>query len=98
MSWCSRIACPATDPRPVTIFITPAGNISFKIRPSSNNESEVSVAGLITTVSPAAMAGANFQAAINNGKFHGIICPTTPMGSRITRLRVFSSKTALSSV
>ncbi len=60
MSWCSRIACPATDPRPVTIFITPAGNISFKIRPSSNNESEVSVAGLITTVSPAAMAGANF--------------------------------------
>jgi 3-oxo-5alpha-steroid 4-dehydrogenase len=26
-------------------------------------------------------AGARFQAAINNGKFQGMICPTTPSGS-----------------
>ena len=38
-------------------------------------------AGFITTVQPAARAGANFHAAINKGKFQGIICPTTPIGS-----------------
>ena len=34
--------------------------------------------GLPTTQLPAAKAGAIFQAAINNGKFQGIICPATP--------------------
>ena len=38
-------------------------------------------AGLSTTQLPAASAGASFQAAISSGKFHGIICPTTPKGS-----------------
>jgi hypothetical protein len=38
-------------------------------------------AGLITTQLPAPMAGASFQAAISSGKFQGMICPTTPMGS-----------------
>ena len=42
---------------------------------------------------PAAKAGAIFQAAIKNGKFQGIICPTTPIGSLRTKLRNFSSKT-----
>ena len=28
-----------------------------------------------------APAGASFHVAINNGKFHGMICPTTPNGS-----------------
>ena len=36
-------------------------------------------AGLSTTVLPVAKAGAIFQAAISNGKFQGIICPTTPI-------------------
>ena len=36
----------------------------------------------MTIVQPAAKAGAIFQAAIKNGKFQGIICPTTPIGSR----------------
>ena len=31
---------------------------------------------------PEASAGASFHAAINSGKFHGIIWPTTPTGSR----------------
>ena len=30
---------------------------------------------------PAASAGPSFQAAISSGKFHGMICPTTPTGS-----------------
>ncbi len=38
-------------------------------------------AGLRTTQLPAARAGASFHAAISNGKFHGMICPTTPSGS-----------------
>ena len=38
-------------------------------------------AGFITTVQPAAMAGASFQVAISSGKFQGIIWPTTPSGS-----------------
>ena len=42
----------------------------------------VSEAGLMTTQLPAASAGAIFQAAISIGKFHGMICPTTPIGSR----------------
>ena len=42
---------------------------------------------------PAAKAGASFQAAIKNGKFQGIICPTTPIGSLNTILKNFSSKT-----
>ena len=46
----------------------------------------------MTTQSPAARAGASFQAAMRNGKFHGTICPTTPMGSRRTRLRKLPSR------
>ena len=34
------------------------------------------------TALPAASAGAIFQLAIVNGKFHGVITPTTPIGSR----------------
>jgi hypothetical protein len=33
---------------------------------------------LITTVLPAASAGATFHANISSGKFHGMIWPTTP--------------------
>ncbi|MNN54906.1 hypothetical protein D3C81_1697510 [compost metagenome] len=38
-------------------------------------------AGFNTTVFPAARAGASFHTAIRIGKFHGIICATTPIGS-----------------
>ena len=40
--------------------------------------------GFITTVLPAARAGPSFQLVNINGKFHGTICPTTPIGSRVT--------------
>ena len=38
-------------------------------------------AGLSTTQLPAARAGASFHVAMRIGKFHGMICPTTPSGS-----------------
>ena len=44
--------------------------------------SGVSSAGFSTTVLPAASAGASFHEAIASGKFHGVISPTTPSGSR----------------
>jgi hypothetical protein len=33
-------------------------------------------------VQPAASAGASFHASSDSGKFHGVITPTTPTGSR----------------
>ncbi|SHY20634.1 Uncharacterised protein [Mycobacteroides abscessus subsp. abscessus] len=63
------------------MFTTPGGNRS----PMSENrwriDAGVCSAGLSTTVFPAARAGASFQLAISSGKFHGMICPTTPSGS-----------------
>jgi hypothetical protein len=41
--------------------------------------------GLRITELPEANAGPNFQQAIINGKFHGTIAATTPIGSRVTR-------------
>ena len=42
-------------------------------------------AGSLTTVFPAASAGAIFQASIRRGKFHGITCPTTPCDSGLPK-------------
>ena len=39
-------------------------------------------AGLSTTELPVTKAGANFQVAISNGKFHGTTAPITPSGER----------------
>ena len=47
--------------------------------------SGVSSAGLRTTVLPAASAGASFHDAIASGKFHGVMSPTTPSGSRTVK-------------
>ena len=48
--------------------------------------SGVSGGGLSTTEQPAARAGAAFNAGVLSGPFHGVIAPTTPTGSRTTRL------------
>ena len=42
----------------------------------------VSEAGFMTTVLPKASAGALFHAGMAIGKFHGVISPNTPSGSR----------------
>ena len=82
-SGCAARAAPAVSPNPGTIFTTPSGNAGFLHQfTQSQPESGVCSAGLITTVQPVANAGPSFQAAINSGKFQGIICPTTPTGSR----------------
>ena len=74
-------ALPISPPGPLITFRTPGGSSlptrSAKIMMLSG----VLEAGLITTQLPAPMAGASFHAAISNGKFQGMICPTTPMGS-----------------
>lgn len=43
----------------------------------------VSLGGLMTTEQPAASAGAILRVIMAAGKFHGVIIPQTPMGSRI---------------
>ena len=61
------------SPAPVTMLTTPGGSpASAMISASTRIDSWVVSAGLITTVFPAASAGAIFQAAISNGKFHGM--------------------------
>ena len=50
----------------------------------TNRLNEVLEEGWMTMVQPAANAGAIFHAAIKNGKFQGMIWPTTPIGSRRT--------------
>ena len=77
---------PTTDPGPGTTFTTPGGiPASRHSSPSLSVDSGASSAGLITTVLPAAMAGAIFHAAICMAKFHGVIAAHTPIGSRRTQ-------------
>ncbi len=81
MPGCSTIAAPVR-PSPFTTFSTPLGSpISSAISANAIAVSGVYSAGLITTVQPAASAGATFHANISSGKFQGIICPTTPTGA-----------------
>ena len=74
-------ACPASAPKPFTTLRTPAGNSSPITSNNFRIETGVCSAGFNTTQLPATSAGASFQAAISNGKFQGIIWPTTPNGS-----------------
>ena len=80
---CAASAAPAVSPKPVTMLTTPSGKPASWISwPSRSAVSGVCSAGLSTTVQPVASAGASFQAAIISGAFQGMICPTTPIGSR----------------
>ncbi|MNV70395.1 hypothetical protein D3C71_1633610 [compost metagenome] len=72
---------PASRPKPLTTLSTPGGSRSPITSISTRIDAGVCSAGLSTTQLPAASAGASFQAAISSGKFHGMICPTTPSGS-----------------
>ena len=81
-SWAANGA-PAVSPNPVTTLTTPSGTPASAIsRASKRADNGVCSAGLSTTQLPVARAGPSFQAAIRRGKFHGMIWPTTPMGSR----------------
>ena len=54
---------------------------------TNRSESGVTLAGLMTTVQPAARAGAILRVAIASGKFHGVMAPQTPIGCRIASRR-----------
>src|SRR5437762_10131576 len=85
------MALPTTLPRPGTIFSTPAGSPhSFAYSANFRIDSEVFDAGFRMTVLPQASAGAIFHTASISGKFHGVIAPTTPTGSRSVYAKAFS--------
>jgi hypothetical protein len=67
---------------------TPLGKPARSIsRISSKTDGEPCSLGLITTVLPAASAGASFQAASIKGEFHGRMAAITPNGSRRVKLK-----------
>ena len=72
---------PASVPKPLTTFTTPGGSRSPITDMRNRIDAGVCSAGLSTTQLPAARAGASFHTAMRTGKFHGMICPTTPSGS-----------------
>ena len=51
----------------------------------------MSSAGFKTTVFPQMSAGMSFQDGIATGKFHGVIAPTTPIGTRMLMFHLFWS-------
>jgi hypothetical protein len=68
---------------PSTTLTTPSGRPpSMSASMQARVESGVVLAGLRTTVLPAAIAGATLFAARVSGKFQGTIAPHTPMGLR----------------
>src|SRR5512138_1068795 len=85
------MALPTTLPRPGMTLRTPAGSpASFAYSANFRSESDVFDAGLTTTALPHASAGAIFHTASISGKFHGVIAPTTPTGSRKVYVNAFS--------
>ena len=78
---CSYSIVPVLE-SPVSTFTTPGGSFTSFMRMSARRSADIGVDfdGLITTVFPAAIAGAIFQASIRKGKFQGTICAITPPG------------------
>ena len=71
---CSTSVGPTSAPKPVTVLTTPSGKpASFTSSISASVEQEVNSDGLMTTVLPAASAGASFQERSIRGEFHGVI-------------------------
>ncbi len=86
-SGCCAISSPALPPGPVMRLTTPAGmSASSHAFTISIADSDVKLAGFNTAQLPAAIAGAIFQPAMRNGKFHGTMPVHTPNGSRRTML------------
>lgn len=81
---CPTRYSPVSRP-PGTMLTTPGGRPAASAASAIwNASSAVSGAGLITTVQPAASAGASLNMVSDCGKFHGTIAATTPIGSRRT--------------
>ncbi len=85
-------SAPISFVTPATMLMTPAGTPARSA--SSTNASAdrgVSLAGLQTTVHPAASAGAILRVSIALGKFHGVMQATTPTGCLMTTMRLSSA-------
>ena len=79
-SGCSVSGVPTSEPKPVTILMTPLGTpASVRACTRLKVESGVSCAGLMTQVLPQTIAGSSFHEEMAMGKFHGVIMPQTPM-------------------
>ena len=79
----ATMGSPTWAPLPNTRLRTPAGSpAASKIFAKCQAISGVSPAGLNTAVLPATSAGISFQDGIANGKFQGVMTPTTPIGAR----------------
>ena len=81
---CVTKSSPISEPAPVTLPITPAGTpASSKMRAGMRPPvTGVSLAALITTALPSASAGATERMDRCNGKFQGLMIPTTPLATR----------------
>src|SRR5687767_14188547 len=87
----STMAFPTTLPPPGMTFSTPGGRPHSRAYSANfNRESDVFDAGFEMMVLPQARAGAIFQTASMSGKFHGVIAPTTPSGSRSVYVNALS--------
>ena len=80
---CAASAAPAVGPVPVITFSAPLGNPASSAHSARRSAvSGVSSAGFNTMLQPVASAGPTFHTVIISGKFHGMMAPTTPTGSR----------------
>src|SRR5438045_8961157 len=85
---CSHSTLPIADELPVRMLNTPLGTPAFSASATSASAvSGVSLAGLRTTVQPAASAGDTLRVIIEHGQFHGVMAPQTPIGGRIASTR-----------
>ena len=76
---------PTSGPSPQTTWNSPSGRpASSSICTPYSGESAVLLSGLSTTPLPAISAGIASEMPVANGKFHGAMMPTTPLGWRIS--------------
>src|SRR6187455_1948330 len=81
-SGCSTSGAPTSGPKPVTTLTTPGGKPACSTsRMNSSTLADVNSDGLMTTVLPAASAGASFHEVSSSGEFQGTIAAMTPSGS-----------------
>ena len=84
---CSIAETVGPDRRAGSTLTTPAGTpASSRIAAIASAVSGVSLAGLRTTVHPAASAGPILRVAIAAGKFHGVTSTQMPTGCWSTRI------------
>jgi len=76
-------AAPAVSPKPVTAFTTPFRHAGLGDEAGQAQRGQRGLLGRLEHHGVALVsAGPSFHAAISSGKFHGMIWPTTPTGSR----------------